>query len=257
MKLLNERQIQEAKLIKNSQFLTIKQLSQFLHVSEMTIRRDMQLLDKHNLVSQVYGGVVPVSGAEQNDTAYIADEEQQKNKALKLLIAQKAATLIRQNDVVFFDSGSTVQLLAEQLPNDFSCTAISSSFNALSILTKLPNSTVITPGGVFSHKPKVFYDQESIKAIQRYRANIAFIGATGYELEMGPTCAYVEDAPLKHAIIKSSKEKVLLIDSSKFGLVSTCSFAKISDFTTVITDSGIPREYAEQLAENNVQLIVV
>ena len=101
MKLLNERQIQEAKLIKNSQFLTIKQLSQFLHVSEMTIRRDMQLLGKNNLVSQVYGGVVPVSGAEQNDTSYIADEEQQKNKALKLLIAQKAATLIRQNDVVF------------------------------------------------------------------------------------------------------------------------------------------------------------
>jgi len=257
MKLLNERQIQEAQLIKNSRFLTIKQLSQFLHVSEMTIRRDMQLLGENNLISQVYGGVVPVSGSEQNDTTYIADEEQQKNKALKLLIAQKAATLIRRNDVVFFDSGSTVQLLAEQLPKDFLCTAISSSFNALCILTKLPNSTVITPGGVFSHKPKVFYDQESIKAIQRYRANIAFIGATGYELDMGPTCAYVEDAPLKHAIIKSSKEKVLLIDSSKFGLVSTCSFAKISDFTTVITDSGIPREYAEQLAENNVQLIVV
>ena len=167
MKLLNERQIQEAKLIKNSQFLTIKQLSQFLHVSEMTIRRDMQLLGENNLVSQVYGGVVPVSGAEQNDTTYIADEEQQKNKALKLLIAQKAATLIRQNDVVFFDSGSTVQLLAEQLPNDFSCTAISSSFNALSILTKLPNSTVITPGGVFRINRKSFTTKNRSK---RYSA---------------------------------------------------------------------------------------
>jgi DeoR family deoxyribose operon repressor len=148
-------------------------------------------------------------------------------------------------------------LLTEEIPKDFFCTAISSSFNALCVLAKLVNSTIITPGGVLSHKPGVFYDQESIKAIRRYRANLAFIGATGYELEMGPTCAYIEDAPLKQAMIESSKTKVLLIDSSKFDIVSTCSFAKISDFTTVITDSGIPPEYAEQLRANKVELIIV
>ena len=256
MDTLNERQIQEIELIKNAHFLTIKQLAQSLRVSEMTIRRDIPLLVERKLISQVFGGVVS-AGTHDDERKYVIEDEISKNKNLKLKIAQKAVTLIQPNDVIFFDSGTTIQLLTEQIPQDFFCTAISSSFNALCVLAKLENSTVITPGGVFSHKPGVFYDLESIRAIRRYRANIAFMGATGYELEMGPTCAYIEDAPLKQAMIESSKTKVLLIDSSKFGIVSTCSFARISDFTVVITDSGIPPEYAEQLRANKVELITV
>ncbi|MGI5172714.1 DeoR/GlpR transcriptional regulator [Treponema sp. OMZ 840] len=255
MKRLNERQKKELDLARNSHFLTVKQLSRLLDVSEMTIRRDVSFLAQNGYISKVYGGIVAVKPREENN--YIVSEEMKKNKELKQKIAQKAVTLIHSNDVIFFDSGTTVQLLAEALPTDFVCTAISSSFNTLNVLAKITNSTIITPGGVLAQKPKVFYDQDSIKAIKRYRAHIAFIGATGYELEMGPTCAYIEDSPLKRAIMESSKKKVLLIDSSKFGVVSACSFAKIGDFTTVITDSGIPAEYIEQIQTNKTELIIV
>jgi DeoR family deoxyribose operon repressor len=67
----------------------------------------------------------------------------------------------------------------------------------------------------------------------------------------------MEDLPIKQAMIESSKERILLTDSTKFGKVSTCLFSKINDFTTVITDNGIPDEYANYISSNGVELIIV
>jgi DeoR family deoxyribose operon repressor len=103
----------------------------------------------------------------------------------------------------------------------------------------------------------VFYDFDSTKLLRKYRANKAFIGTSGFELNLGLTCGYVEDAPLKQAMIESSKDKILLTDSSKFGMVSTCVFGKIEEFTTVITDTGIPDEYAQYIQSAGIRLITV
>lgn len=251
----NERLKNELALIEKNHFLTINQIATCLEVSEMTVRRDLHDLKEEGSVRLVYGGVTPIR-TDSDQNSYTLESEQDRNIALKKSIVMRAIQLIDPHDVIFLDSGTTVQLLAEQIPAEYSCTLIASSLNTLDIITKLPNSTVITPGGVFSPKPVVFYDPESTKLIRKYRANKAFIGATGYELKLGLTCGYIEDAPLKQAMIESSKDRILLIDSTKFGKVSACLFAKIEEFTIVITDSGIPREYAEQIKANNVQLII-
>ncbi len=75
--------------------------------------------------------------------------------------------------------------------------------------------------------------------------------------ELGLTCAYLEDASIKQEMIKSSKFRILLIDSTKFGKVSTCMFTKINDFSVVITDKGIADEYAAHIRERGVDLIIV
>ena len=236
--------------------MTIKQLAHKLQVSEMTIRRDIQVLAESNLLNQVFGGVTSLK-PEEAEKKYSIVQAQSHNMSLKTKIAQKAIELLSPNEVVFFDSGTTIQSLAEQLPPDAAHTIITSSFNTLEILVKLPNCTVISSGGVYSPKPKVFYSHDSSDFFKRYRANKAFIGTTGFELNLGLTCSYVEDAPLKQAMIKSSKEKILLTDSTKFGMVSTCLFGKIEDFTTVITDSDIPHEYAQYIRSSGVNLITV
>ena len=70
---------------------------------------------------------------------------------------------------------------------------------------------------------------------------------TGYEIKHGLTCGYVEECPLEQAVMESSVERILLLDSSKFGKVSTCSFAPIKDFNVVITDQRISAEYAQDI----------
>jgi DeoR family transcriptional regulator, deoxyribose operon repressor len=246
----------EIELIEKNHFLSVKQIASSLEVSEMTVRRDLQNLVERGLVRLVYGGVTPAQSVADSRN-YSFQNEQARNTEQKIAIASRAAQFIEPNDVIFLDSGSTIQLLAERIPPNPAYTLITSSLNTLNVIVQLPNSTIITPGGVFSQKPVVFYDIDSIKFIRKYRANKAFVGATGYELNLGLTCGYIEDAPLKQAIIESSKDRILLVDSSKFGKVSTCLFAKIDDFSAVITDSGIPEEYAEHIRSCNVELIIV
>jgi DeoR family deoxyribose operon repressor len=253
---LNSRQEQVVDLVQGFHFMTIKQLAHKLHVSEMTIRRDIQVLAESNLLNQVFGGVTALK-PEEAEKKYSIAQAQSHNMSLKIKIAQKAIELFGPNEVAFFDSGTTIQSLAEQLPSDAAHTIITSSFNTLEVLVKLPNCTIISSGGVYSPKPKVFYNHNSGDFSRRYRANKAFIGTTGFELNLGLTCSYVEDVSLKQAIIESSKEKILLTDSTKFGKVSTCLFGKIEDFTTVITDSGIPHEYAHYIRSGGVDLIIV
>lgn len=254
MNKFEERIELELGLINQNNFISIKQLSKAIGVSEMTIRRDITHLVELNKIKNVYGGVIPIKNT--NTMSYTLQNEKDKNIDNKSKIAKYAYSLIEPNDTLFFDTGTTVQTLAEQLNDNFSYTIITSSFNSLVVLTQLTNSTIITPGGIFSQKPKVFYDLNSVNSIKRYKANKCFIGATGYDIDLGITCSYLEDAPIKQAMISCSKEKILLLDSSKFGVSGTCQFATLDQFDMVITDSGIPEEYAKKINEASVKLIL-
>jgi DeoR family deoxyribose operon repressor len=253
---ISERVQEELTLITDRHFITVNQLAQELDVSEMTVRRDLRGLAEENKVKLVYGGVISNQGL-LNQTAYTLTKEQDKNTEQKLAIVKRAVQILDPQDVIFLDSGTTMQLFAEQIPQNYSNTVICSSLNTLNVLVKLPSCTIITPGGVYSPKPVVFYDPDSTRLIRKYRANKAFIGTTGFELNLGLTCGYVEDAPLKQAMIESSKDRILMTDSTKFGQVSTCLFGKIEEFTMVITDAGIPDEYARYIRNAGVQLILV
>jgi DeoR family deoxyribose operon repressor len=253
---VHERIETELSIISNRHFIAVGQLARELGVSGMTVRRDLRNLADKNMVKLVYGGVIPVQD-DQGQNSYNLTREQDKNTEQKLAIVKQAIQLLDPNDVVFLDSGTTMQLFAEQIPQEYSNTVICASLNTLNVLVKLPSCTVISPGGVYAPKPVVFYDPDSTKLIRKYRANKAFIGATGYELTLGLTCSYVEDAPLKQAMMESSQDKILLSDSTKFGRVSTCVFGKIEDFTAVITDSGIPNKYARHIRNAGVKLVIV
>ncbi|MDR2095114.1 MAG: DeoR/GlpR family DNA-binding transcription regulator [Treponema sp.] len=252
----NHRQRQIVELVQSFHFMAIKQLAQKLDVSEMTIRRDILVLAERKLINQVFGGVTALE-PEEGEKNYSIAQAQRHNMSLKLKIAKKAMELLGPSEVIFFDSGTTIQTLAEQLPSDAAHTIITSSFNTMEVLVKYPNCTIISPGGVYSPKPKVFYHHDSDSIFKKYRAARCFIGTTGFDLTLGLTCGYVEDAPLKQAMIESSKEKILLVDSSKYNKVSTCLFAKIEDFTMVITDPGIPDEYAQYIRTAGVELSIV
>jgi DeoR family deoxyribose operon repressor len=203
----------------------------------------------------VYGGVASLQ--KDGTSNYTVDAEQGQHTDEKRRIAQKAATLIEPGDVVFLDSGTTVQYLAECLPPEDSYTFICYSLNTINVIAKRPSGALIAPGGVFSEKSLVFSGPVAVSAMRKYRANKAFIGATGYEIKHGLTCAFVEDSALKEAAIEASVQRILLIDSSKFGLVSTCSFADLDSFNCVITDSGISSQYMTHLKARVPEVVTV
>lgn len=255
MNTLHERHQTELGIINDLHFVTIKDLAARLSVSEMTVRRDCALLANQGLIKQVYGGVT--SRASSELSSYSVNHELDKNTITKEKIARKALSLLRANEVFFMDSGTTVATMARLLPSQSSYTIITPSFLALQSLVKLDDCSIISPGGVYQNKPQVLYNQETATVLRRYRAGKCFIGATGFDIHHGITCGYLEDVPLKQAMLDCSKERILITDSSKFNTVSTCMFAEISTFTAVITDEGIPQVYKDFIQSFDIELHLV
>ena len=256
MSILNERQKKEVDLINKNQFMTIKQLASVFEVSEMTVRRDISILLEQGLVNQVYGGVIGTSQSEQSNEYYIS-REVTKNTEKKQNICRKAVELIAPGDVVYLDSGTTIRKLAEDIPESKHLTIITSNYSAFPVITRLPNCRLITPGGVFAPKQEVFYQNNFAEQVENYRVNKCFIGATGYDIKFGLTCSFPEDVDAKKTMLELSQEKILLLDSSKYNKVSTCVFGEIDDFTTVITDNGIPDIYIKHIRDKGIRLIIV
>lgn len=237
-------------------FMSIGELAAQFQVSEMTVRRDAWELSKSGKVRMVYGGIAALEkgGPAGN---YTVDAEHDQHADEKRRIAAKAAEMIAPGEVVFLDSGTTIQQFAESLPPEAAYTFICYSLNTINVVAQRAGSTVIAPGGIFSPKSLVFSGQDAVSTMRRYRANKAFIGATGFEIKHGLTCAFVEDCALKEAAIDASVERILLIDSSKFGKVSTCSFGGLESFSKVVTDAGIPPPYAAHLRARVPELVIV
>lgn len=236
--------------------MSIGELATVFQVSEMTIRRDAWELAESGKIRMVYGGVAALARGAAVEN-YTVDAEHDQHAEEKLRIANKAASLIAPGDVVFLDSGTTIQQFAECLPPDGAYTFICYSLNTINVVAKRPTSTVIAPGGIFSPKSLVFSGPDAVSTMRRYRANKAFIGATGFEAKHGLTCAFVEDCALKEAAIEASVERILLLDSSKFGKVSTCSFGGLESFNKVVTDTGIPARYADHIRSRVPELVIV
>ncbi|MDC7236147.1 MAG: DeoR/GlpR family DNA-binding transcription regulator [Sphaerochaetaceae bacterium] len=250
---MNRRQEQELQLLKENHFLSVKQLSEKMQVSEMTIRRDIQYLDKKKLAKQVFGGIktVPIIANYDRDLELTINREQ------KIKIAKFAAKLVKDGDIVFFDTGTTVELIAEYLDKDLECTFITFSLPVINKLQKLKKSTLIVCGGKYSQKSNSFISNEQALEIDKYRANKAFIGITGFDYELGVTCSYIDEKSLKHALVTNSKEAIIVTDSSKFGNVSTCIFGRADEFDKVITDANIPNEYKLFLENLGVEIIII
>ncbi|SOE99285.1 transcriptional regulator, DeoR family [Burkholderia sp. OK233] len=242
-------------MVDSRHFMSIGDLAKALDVSEMTIRRDVRDLADAGKVRTVYGGVASLDNG-STVANYNAQTERSQHAEEKRRIALAASRLLSPGDVVILDSGTTVQQLAECLPAEGAYTFICYSLNTINVLAKREDTTVISLGGVLSSKSYTFSGPDAVQAMHRYRANKAFIGATGYELKHGLTCSYVEDCSWKQAAMQSSVERILLVDSSKFGKVSTCSFAGVDNFDMVITDTGIPEQYRYDLEAKGLKVLI-
>ena len=115
MEFSNERHAAIVDIVSKNHFVTVKDLAKSLGVSEMTIRRDVVVLSENNLVKQVYGGITPTG--ENSNGKYSLSEEEKKNYDKKRKIAEKALSLLSPNDIIYLDSGTTIQTLSGMIPD--------------------------------------------------------------------------------------------------------------------------------------------
>ena len=249
-------QLQE--IIAHAYSITVKELAEQLGVSGMTIRRDMEILREAGVVRIYRGGVIvsEKNNRSSGSSRYSLTTAETSRVEEKRAIAKTAATLVEEGDVVFFDAGSTVELILDYLNPDLEMTVICYSLNILKIIAGWKNIRIVFAGGVFHSNSQNFDSPEGLQLLGRNRCSKAFISANGIRVGLGVTSSNQFEIPIKRVVIENSAHSYLLTDSSKFGLVQTAYFADIDVFSAIITDWKIDGTMHDEMTEHDATIII-
>ena len=228
-------------LLREEGALPVNSLSERLGVSHMTIRRDLETLASNQIVKLIYGGAAlsPAAHSDPAEKPYSLHNASARRIEDKKRIGGFASTLIEPNETLIIDSGSTTEFIAKQIPADLSLTVICYALNIFAAVQRHGCERIILGGGVYHENLMMFESPESVALIRRYRARRAFVSAAGVSPEFGVTCRNAFERETKRAVIESSVEKILLVDSSKFGTVYSDYFGDLDEFDTIVTDTSI------------------
>ena len=247
-------------LLKQNGTMSVRELAETFDVSEMTIRRDLELLKKTNELERSYGSATLRKGRQDTGRGgepYDIRFEQIKNSEQKERIAQYAATLIESQDMLIMDSGTTVGRLARYVPENENISVLCYNFGILTELRRRMGVNIIFSGGYYYPEDEMFISNESPDFIRGHRANKAFLAASGFHQTLGVTCIHSHEVEMKRADIDSSATRILLLDSSKFGVVKPSFVTETSNIDSLITDSGISKEWRSIVTDMGIDLRVV
>ena len=236
---------------------SIKDLAASLEVSEMTIRRDLELLSTEGKIRLLHTAAVPADLATGPRQGLSLSDARSPGAEEKMRIGRKAASLVEANDVIIVDAGATTEWLTRSLPPDLPVTIVCFALNIALEAGRHPAHRVVLAGGALKGETLVCESPEGVGLIRRYRANKAFLSAGGASDTLGVTTIDPAEAELKKAAVASSQARILLADSRKFGRVTPSWFADLDDFDAIVTDPGISLEYVEILRERGIALHVV
>ncbi len=246
-------------ILKMQNSATIRELAQRLDVSEMTVRRDLDTLKSRNVI-------LDISGVAVLNTQYTASEETggyqlfsaaQSHRREKERIGKFAASLIQQDDCIIIDNGTTVEYLADNIARDMKMTIFTCNLNILNKICSNPNISVIFGGGYYHPDTALFESPENVELIKKIRATKVFSSAAGVHDAMGVTCMNNYELEIKQTIIESGAEKILLTDSSKFGVIKPCFITDIDIYDRIITDQNLSEEWVEIIQSKGITLNMV
>ncbi|MCT4704047.1 DeoR/GlpR family DNA-binding transcription regulator [Enterobacteriaceae bacterium H20N1] len=246
---MNSRQQIILQMVIDQGRMSVTDLAKTTGVSEVTIRQDLNLLEKRSYLRRAHGYAVPL---ESDDV----ETRMMNNYTLKRTLAEFAATLVNDGETVFIENGSSNALLARTLAEHKRVTLITVS-SYIAHLLKDTNCEVILLGGIYQKKSESMVGPLTRQFIQQVHFNKAFIGIDGFLPETGFTGRDMMRADVVNAVLEKGSEAIVLTDSSKFGAIHPYTLGPIECFSRVITDDGLNATTHQQLLDNGVQVDIV
>lgn len=220
--------------IEKESVVYLNDLVKYLNTSESTIRRDLTSLDKAGLLKKVHGGATSLKNVNINTTDDIVENRQTLNIDEKLKIAEYAASLIEDNDLVYIDAGTTTELIINFINNTKAIFVTNGIVHARKLIKK--NCTTYILGGELKLATEAIVGVETVNSLRKYNFTKGFFGANGVDLERGFSTPDVKEAMVKEEALHRSRERFVLCDKSKFDEISSITFADIKDAKIITTN---------------------
>ncbi|MDR1513533.1 MAG: DeoR/GlpR family DNA-binding transcription regulator [Propionibacteriaceae bacterium] len=226
--------------------VTVKDLVDRLGTSEATIRRDLNALDSGGLLKKVFGGAVAAEPSVITRDELVADRFGVEVEA-KQAIAGHAASLVEPGDLVYLDAGTSTEYLARAIGRS-EATFVTNAL-ALAKVLAAAGCRVYVVGGQFKASTEAQIGGWAAHEVARYNFTKGFFGTNGVSLSRGFTTPDNEEALVKGAALSRCRRAYVLADPSKFGAVSTVTFAAFDQATVLTTTAPDGFREAENVVE--------
>lgn len=223
-------------------------------VSVVTIRKDLDDLEREGLLQRTFGGAV-FSHRSRFNKSFL--ERTRLHRREKRAIAAAALEYIKDGDTVILDAGTTTLALAQLLKQQVRSAFIITCSVPVALELSSAGYDILLLGGMVRNKSLALLGREALAVLDRYRADKAFLGSSGFTAEKGHTTPNPDDAQIKEAIIRVSEEVYVLVDSSKCGDQCLTRFAHLRDVDLTITDSHLAKSKAKALEAAGATLRIV
>ena len=221
------------KILTRLRTISVQELTTRLNVSEVTIRKDLNTLEEMGFILRSHGSA---RLAENSSTLRTLNIRKTINNDDKIKIALKAKSLLREEDTIYIDSGSTCRYLAEEIKN-MSIRVITNSIDVMNILAEEPGISLVSLGGNYRKGAGSFLGPIAIESLKNFQIESCFLGTTGMVSRGTFSAQNIMESQLKQQVLSVSERRIILGDSSKLGRTAFSVFARSSDIDILITDS--------------------
>lgn len=240
-------------LSRNGRVLVTDLARQF-ETSQVTIRKDLEILHGHGLLHRTHGGALPArEGALEDPT--LREKEKLHHKE-KLRIAAAAAHMVKEGQVVILDSGTTTTAIARALRNFHNLTIVT---NAVNIAAELAGTAVevILTGGTLRKNSFSLVGPIAEDTLRRLNADVLFLGVDGFDVRYGLSTPNLLEAKVNRVMVEIAKRRVVVCDASKFGRRSLSLIVATEGLHQVITDRAIPKPDLRALKKAGIEVTLV
>jgi DeoR family transcriptional regulator, aga operon transcriptional repressor len=224
--------------------VSVEELAHKLHVSDVSVRRDLRRLEQQGLLRRDHGGAIPVGPllyvAFTHDSSF---QEQIHHQAeAKRRIGLAAADLVRDGDAIALTTGTTTTHVARSLHKQRGILVLTNSINVAMELSNREGITVQVSGGLMRGVWFSLVGESAIQTIEQIFVDKVFIGVNGISVEHGLTDFHVDEAAVNKAMIRQAKQKIVVADHTKLGVLARYRICPIQEIDMLITDDQVSDE---------------
>ena len=253
--LARQRQTVILERVREDGGVRVVELARDLGVSDMTVRRDLELLANRGLIEKVHGGATSRPGSALFEPGFAAKSSLQQ--AEKEAIADAAVALVAPGTAIGISAGTTTYALARRLVDLADLTVVTNSVPVADVLHRAGrrDQTIILTGGVRTPSDALV-GPFAVAALRTIHLDQVFMGVHGIDPRSGFTTPNVLEADTDRALVASARRLVVVADSSKWGVIGISSIARLDEADTLVTDSGLSAE-AREIAGEQVRELVI
>ena len=241
-------------MIEENARASVIDLSKRLSVSEVTIRKDLAVLEEEGSVLRTHGGAISV-GRSRAELAF--EVRARLHRTEKSLIGAEAARLVEDGDSIALDASSTALQIARHLQARRELTVVTNGIRVATELAAQPSITVLMPGGAVRWEAFSLVGKWGTMMLRQLNIQKAFVGAVGFTLEEGLTDVNAEEAELKRAMVGTAKDVVGVFDHTKWNRVAMATFCPTNRLRLIISDDRAPTDSVKAARDLGIDVRLV